>query len=479
MAGTGKSTIARTLAQYFAQSGNLGASFFFKRGESDRDGLSKFVSTVAAQLVENHPALALHIKDTIDADPHIFDKTTQQQFSKLVAQALSFTTEDPRNSIPIVIVIDALDECVLQEDVRLVINLFSHLEPSHIKVFLTSRPELYIRICFNSVEGSYDSLALHGIPRLSISHDISVFIRHELTKTTMDYNLSVSEDRKLPPDWPGELKVQTLIEMAVPLFIFAATVSRFLADRRLGSPDDQLKEVLQYQAEGRTSQLDATYLPVLNKLLSGLRPKQKEKVISRFREIIGTIITLRSSFPKSVLGRMLGVSQDVLNGQLDMLHSVLDVPPNDSPVRMFHSSFRDFLIDLENRGNWFWVDWRQAHGSIALRCLSLMETNLRKDICNINTPGTGRFSIHQHVVSACFPFEVQYACAYWAYHVRQAEMVLVDDGDVHRFLSRHILHWLEALSLTGLSSWGLRIIKDLQSVLPVGIHANCNQVMLC
>ncbi|KAL4766716.1 hypothetical protein BDW60DRAFT_201961, partial [Aspergillus nidulans var. acristatus] len=36
MAGTGKSTIARTVAQYFKKDGILGASFFFKRGRGDQ-----------------------------------------------------------------------------------------------------------------------------------------------------------------------------------------------------------------------------------------------------------------------------------------------------------------------------------------------------------------------------------------------------------------------------------------------------------
>nr|CEG04745.1 unnamed protein product [Fusarium clavum] len=477
MAGTGKSTVARTLAQSFAQSGHLGASFFFKRGEFDRDGLSKFVSTICAQLVENRPALALHTKATIDSDPHIFDKTTREQFSKLIAQPFSSTTEVPQNSNPIVIIIDALDECVRQEDVELVIHLFSHLESSRIKVLLTSRPELHIRRSFNLVQATYNSFTLHEIPRPTISHDISIFLSHELAKIRIDYNLGVSKDRELPPGWPGELKVQTLTEMAVPLFIFAATICRFLADRRLGSPDDELEEVLQYQAESWTSQLDATYLPILNKLLSGLGAKQKEKVIHRFRETIGSIIILRSPLSRSALRRMLELSQDVLDGQLDMLHSVLDVPRDDSPVRIFHASFRDFLIDPEKRGSWFWIDTKQAHRHIALRCLDLMETNLRKDICNINRPGTSRFSIQQQVIDVCFPLEVRYACLYWAYHMRQAGMIPEDDGDVHRYLSRHFLHWLEALSLTGLSSWGPKIIQDLQSILPLGGSTNLAQLL--
>src|SRR6478735_2455317 len=49
-AGTGKSTISRTVAWSRSKQGDLGASFFFKRGEVDRGNLAKFVPTVARRL---------------------------------------------------------------------------------------------------------------------------------------------------------------------------------------------------------------------------------------------------------------------------------------------------------------------------------------------------------------------------------------------------------------------------------------------
>lgn len=69
MAGTGKSTIARTLAHTFSKMGVLGASFFFKRGESDRGDISKFVTTITSQLVFQIPQAAVHIQNALDADP--------------------------------------------------------------------------------------------------------------------------------------------------------------------------------------------------------------------------------------------------------------------------------------------------------------------------------------------------------------------------------------------------------------------------
>jgi len=46
-AGMGKSTIARTVARTFAHHQQLGASFFFKRGEGERGNATRFFTTIA------------------------------------------------------------------------------------------------------------------------------------------------------------------------------------------------------------------------------------------------------------------------------------------------------------------------------------------------------------------------------------------------------------------------------------------------
>lgn len=50
MAGTGKSTISRTIAKSFKGAKLLGANFFFKRGEGDRGNAMKLFPTIARQL---------------------------------------------------------------------------------------------------------------------------------------------------------------------------------------------------------------------------------------------------------------------------------------------------------------------------------------------------------------------------------------------------------------------------------------------
>src|SRR6266480_4766064 len=71
MAGTGKSTISRTVAHSFANDGQLGASFFFKRGEGERGNASRFFTTIAAQLVRTVSAIIPYLSKEIDADPGI------------------------------------------------------------------------------------------------------------------------------------------------------------------------------------------------------------------------------------------------------------------------------------------------------------------------------------------------------------------------------------------------------------------------
>ena len=50
MAGSGKSTIARTVARRFAEKGELVASFFFKAGQELRGDAGALFTTLATQL---------------------------------------------------------------------------------------------------------------------------------------------------------------------------------------------------------------------------------------------------------------------------------------------------------------------------------------------------------------------------------------------------------------------------------------------
>ncbi|CAH0050233.1 unnamed protein product [Clonostachys solani] len=472
MAGTGKSTIARTISQELADKNKLGASFFFKRGESDRSRAAFFFPTIATQIARQLPSLAPLVRNQVEADPSINTKALSDQFDSLIVKPIKQLPK-PSQRQTLVIVVDALDECDYIDEVKRIIHLLSQVKGFSricLKAFVTSRPELPIQLGFKDISGEYTDLVLQEIPKPIIKNDITVFLQHELAGIRLDYN-KARPNRPLPPSWPEPEKIRRLVEMAIPLFIFAATVCRFIQDRRLGGPRDQLERILERQGD-RKSQLDATYLPVLDRLFGGLNELQKKEVVGRFKRIVGSIVILGSPLSSYSLARLLNTPVETIEDQLDYLHSVLRIPPDpNKPVQLLHLSFRDFLVDSEKGGRPeefpFWIDGHQTHSQLALDCLRLLSTGntLKQDICNLNHPGTSRTEVDQETIDACLPPEVQYACRYWAFHWKESKQTIEDDDQVHRFLTSHLLYWLEALSLLGNMSESLLMINDLVELL--------------
>jgi NACHT domain len=473
-AGTGKSTISRTVAQSFAENGQLGASFFFKRGESGRDNASRFFTTIALHLVRRMPALVPYVRSAIDAEPEISEKRLKEQFEKLIFQPLSQATQISKQISTLVIVIDALDECK-QEHVETILRLLpqaGNLQSVRMRVFLTSRPELPIRLGFKEMSaGAHQDVVLEDMPQVTIEHDISVYLTVELARIKKEYNMRFP-DSQLPSDWPGQKNIQALAIMAVPLFIFAATVCRFVGDR-MRNPKKQLAIILE-QTANQASGLDQTYLPILRQLVDGCT--DPESLAREFREIIGSIIILADPLSTSSLANLLDISKEYVDNILDGLHSVLSIPSyRDSPVRLLHLSFRDFLLDPKKKEKsefWFWVDETKTHEMIATRCLELMSRRncLRENICDLEFPGKLRNEIDRKTLHDCLPRDVRYACQYWVHHLKESERRIRDQDAVHLFLQQHFLHWLEALSLMGDLSKSIALINTLQSLVAVSSY---------
>ncbi|KAL8739579.1 MAG: hypothetical protein Q9190_007633, partial [Brigantiaea leucoxantha] len=461
MAGTGKSTIARTVARSFAGKGQLGASFFFKKGEGDRGNASRLFTTLAMDLMAHIPGMKPGMRRAIDAEPVIAEKALKDQFVKLILQPLSEIKQTSLQNMEFVVVIDALDECEREEDIQAILRLLEQtkgIKPVSLRVFVTSRPELPIRLGFKQMsDGTYRDLVLHEVPKETIERDITLFFRHELAK--------IREQRCLDAPWPKEVDIQILVNMAVPLFIFAATVCRFLREAN-GNPRRRLNDILKYDAEDISKQ-DVTYLPIMNHLFSGHGEREKEKLSLEFRNIVGSIIVLETPLSIISLATLLDLPKEDIRCRLDSLYSVLSVSPDERvPVKLLHLSFRDFLLDSQKRGKSpFWVDESEAHKKLATKCLQLMCTaqGLKQNMCKLSSPGTLRDEIDERSLDKFLPAELRYACRYWVYHLQQSKWQICDNDQAHRFLQKYVLYWLEAISLVGETSEGINMISSLQS----------------
>ena len=92
MAGTGKSTIARTIADRFLEGKQfqLGASFFFSRGQGDLGHAGKFFTTIAAQLARfgGSQDLRHYITKAIKDNSDIVQQDLNAQWKQLIFQPL-------------------------------------------------------------------------------------------------------------------------------------------------------------------------------------------------------------------------------------------------------------------------------------------------------------------------------------------------------------------------------------------------------
>jgi hypothetical protein len=464
MAGTGKSTICRTVARSLKDTNHLGASFFFKRGEGDRGNAKKFFPTLIRQLVLWSSDLRPSVQKALNDDPSITSKSLREQFEKLLLQPLLSLEQSGRQSQSTVMVIDALDECEHDQDIRNIIQLLPLLQKAgliRLRIFLTSRPELPISLGFSEIGNQvYQDLALHDISEQVTEHDIHLFLQDRFAKIRYDRNIS--------QDWPGNGKIQELVRVCIPLFISAATVCRYIENSRW-EPKLRLQELLKDQSK-YVSRMDKTYLPILTRLLDDQESNESEQqqLLQEFQDIVGVIVLLAIPLSINTLSLFLGIDADQINNRLDLFRSVLKLPcDRDQPVRILHLSFRDFLVESRTK---FHVDEPSKHKEIAKLCLKTMQTHLRKDIRNLSSPGARTAEIDPQDIHQYIPPELQYSCRYWMHHLKQSHNLANELTQAFEFLRSHFLHWIEAMSLLDATSEAVGTIQTLRVIVQVNVY---------
>ncbi|KAI9826760.1 MAG: hypothetical protein M1826_006555 [Phylliscum demangeonii] len=204
-AGTGKSTIARTVAREYYDRKRLVASYFFSKGGGDTSRATKFVGTIAVQIAHKSPAFKNLLQNAVSQDRGIIKRVLRDQWRELInAPLLQLGTGSL--PLPIIIVVDALDECEKDSDIRQVLHLLvntGNLNRRHLRVLITSRPETPIRDSFvRRSDGEYQGLVLHDISRDVVNNDIRFFLKQNLATTleghsNLVWSVAFSPDGKL------------------------------------------------------------------------------------------------------------------------------------------------------------------------------------------------------------------------------------------------------------------------------------------
>ncbi|KAJ2929155.1 hypothetical protein H1R20_g7949, partial [Candolleomyces eurysporus] len=253
-AGAGKSALQQTIAEGCSGSNTLGSAFFFSAGDPTRNDLSHVVPTIACQLGLHNPALRDAIGKVIEDSPLIFEKKIKIQMDMLVVapfKRLCASGELDRNTFPHAILIDGLDECSGEENQAELLSTIKHCLLDNdlpFRIFIASRPEWAIRTALdNDPEGYLYRLAYHI--KLSDMYDATSDIRRYLWTRLRGIGSRSRDRRAQSPLWPTKEDIEKLVEAASGQFVYAATVVKYVSERR-GSPVDRLRAIIDWTPDG-------------------------------------------------------------------------------------------------------------------------------------------------------------------------------------------------------------------------------------
>ncbi|KAJ3486529.1 hypothetical protein NLI96_g4180 [Meripilus lineatus] len=466
LAGIGKSTVARTIAERAYSRGILGGSFFFSRNDSELNNVETLFSTLAHQLAQYHTAYLKAIAAALEQDSDLGFKDSSTQLKKLFFNPILASDLEPT---VLLLVLDGLDEASPNDSVKKTLQLLLSVDvPFALRVFLTSRPEAHIRLLFDN-DKHYANCVLHNIEDLIVEGDIRRFLEHRLPTIPKELGISL-------PDWPSTSDLDAVVAKSGRLFIFAATVVRFVADDVVPDPQGRLIRFLHSQAVLGSStykQLDQLYLHVLQSTVG--RPDDPGH-IRCLRATLAAIVLLRNPIPLAALAALIGYDPEHVLISLYRLHSIILVPSTiqDTP-KIFHLSFSDFITDSSRcTDQKFYVDVQSQEVSLLLQCLGTMKKSLHFNMGGFDmgpyrpnefdedhNPIIKSISNEDISHDSLISPELGYACQFWCSHLLKIEnptSEMLDQLKVFSF--EYLLFWIEAMSLLGLIESARAVMRE-------------------
>jgi hypothetical protein len=443
LAGTGKSTIARTICERLDKEGLLGASFFISRDQLARRDANNIIHSIAHQLAVNFrpfsDALCAELRDIPVSAP----RSLQRRITDFVITPARRLPAD----ISIIIVIDALDECLSDflgrpggELLVLFVQQLLQLK-GRLRLFLTSRGEIPIRDMFEELSVPAKTVVkLHELDEAIVRDDITTYLTQSFAEIRI-------QRRGLPlSDWPPKADVDKLATLSRSLFIYAATAVRFVKDPKY-SPRLRLAHLLgqeqNYTGPSPHVHLDGLYRDILN---DAVRDSEdgSEYLCKRLHAVMAVIILAQTPLNVEALATFSGVHAEETRMVIDSLASLL--AESTSGIRVFHPSFPDFAKDATRcKDARLCVVPSVDHGMIALHCVTIMNKQLRYDLCNIQDPAVANKDVQN---LSDVPDVVRYAACFWCTHIASSGVPDVSLLDaLEEFCRKHLFHWMEVLSL--------------------------------
>ena len=445
--GTGKSSIAHEISRRFDEKKQLTTSMIFKPMEqSAKESVLKgyhLFTTLAHDLADRYPSFKIALRKVVKDNTAI--RVGTQDYTTLFKSLILRPLEDLQISSRIFVVIDALDESGTATGRNgLHTFLAEHLKdlPSSFRVLITSKPKDVIVSAFHKAQ--------------------SVKIKY------MDDDERVAETRgdiltffqkKLPSDKFGD-DVQALANKADGSFQWAAVASfPLLYPTALFDYTEKncIKHLLEPSTDHRGQPAQDLLCGLYKDVLKGYIEDQATRDL--FRSVVGQLIT--SIEPLTIHSLLTlqrhasygGRNDAAVTGLLRRLGSLLSnvtKPDENLPIVPLHTSFRDFLMNKDQSGDFYVGD---AHHQLADSCLNLLldpVEGLKFNICQLETSYLAnddvddlKTRVDKHISPA-----LSYACCFWDDHLKHSNSKADLFQRVGSLFKKKFLFWLETLSLT-------------------------------
>ncbi|TFK25096.1 hypothetical protein FA15DRAFT_703954 [Coprinopsis marcescibilis] len=364
-AGSGKSSIAQSIAETCAKKKILAATLFFSFRSQKANNYTRFIPTIAYQIALAIPSTREFIAAVILKDVAIVDKSLKAQIDALILEPLAQARRKHPDEIwPHVIIIDGLDECKDEEQQATILSILHECVKTPqfpFRIIIASRPEPKMRKYFSG-------------PGKSRTHFIDINEHYDVVPD-LDIFFSVSfalirEENHIQDDWPAKEDVAKLLSRTSGQFAYASTVVEYVKDTSR-QPIERLQEVLGIHADATKehplSSLYALYDSILRKC-----PDSKESAMAIH---ILNGIPFCSPQSASVYNALLGYGVDAWARVFDNLHSLVFIPEYDdfeTQYKIRHKSLIDFLSSEKHAKDLYFSE-KVVETNICIRFLRLFE----------------------------------------------------------------------------------------------------------
>ncbi|KAN0080741.1 hypothetical protein V8E54_003945 [Elaphomyces granulatus] len=394
-----------------------------------------FTGLIWMMLVQN-PSLIPHFKKEYDPiGPRYFDRNTFEALSKVFDNMLA----DPSLSRAYLIV-DALDECVNEQELTKLLRLISATAKKSSKVKWLVSSRYHSDIESQLKEWARIDLELNA---QSISRAVDSYIDHKLSKL----------------NYLGAKVADELRKRADGTFLWVTLVCKLLESNG------------QYYAMSILAEMPSDLKGLYDRMMNQINKLERQD--PGFCKDILSIMTLAyRPLRLSELATLAKLPPQVpLTEIVKKCASFLTL--RSDTVYLIHQSAQDYLSGRDVKPEIFPGGCAATHRHILSRSLDVMETSLHEDIYRLKDPCCLNDEIKPLNPDPLDEF--RYACVYWADHLSESDLSLhneigiCDDGRIHRFLKNHLLHWLEALGLIRNTAAGVIAIIKLENLVSVSL----------